>query len=235
MTLQPNTLNHIAIIMDGNGRWARQRGLPRTMGHARGADAVERAVQSAIRRNIPYLTLFGFSAENWARPEDEVSELMALLRRYLKTETASMHKNNIRLRFIGDRSRFAPDIIALLNGAEETTRNNTALHLTVALNYGGRQEILRAVSRLMAAKQNGQPVDESQLADFLDTADLPDPDLIIRTSGEKRISNFLLWQLAYAEFEFIDALWPDFSDEHMAAAIDNYYGRERRFGMVKHG
>ncbi len=249
------TLKHIAIIMDGNGRWAKQRGLPRTAGHARGAESVRRACEAAIKHNIPYLTLFGFSSENWSRPEEEVQELMGLLKRYLQSETAQLHQNGIRLRFIGDRRRLAQDIIQMMEQAEELTRANTSLNLTVALNYGGRQEILRAVSRILFQsfqamaldKMDNAPkphsaapvvpwdLDDASFAQYLDTAELPDPDLIVRTSGEKRISNFLLWQAAYAEFEFMDVLWPDFSEEHLVAAIENYHGRDRRFGKVRHG
>ncbi len=248
-------LNHIAIIMDGNGRWAQARGLPRSAGHQRGADAVKRCCEAAMGQGIRYLTLFGFSSENWARPQDEVTELMGLLRRYLQSETAELHDKGVRLRFIGDRRKFSPDIIKLMTQAESLTKGNDAMHLTIALNYGGRQEILQAMSRIlfqsfqsMAADKGAadkgqaatQPIipwnmDEKDFAGFLDTSDLPDPDLIIRTSGEKRLSNFLLWQSAYAELAFLDVLWPDFTAEDLQKAVDDYHGRERRFGKVRHG
>ncbi len=247
------SLKHIAIIMDGNGRWAKSRGLPRTAGHARGADAVKRVCEAAIAAHIPYLTLFGFSSENWARPADEIGELMGLLRRYLQSETAKMHDAGIRLRFIGDRRKFALDIIQLMQQAEQLTRDNNVLNLTIALNYGGRQEILTAMSRILFqsfqsmaldrpdGEKNPQSrqvvpwnMDETDFAQYLDTSELPDPDLIIRTSGEKRISNFLLWQAAYAEFEFTEVLWPDFNAAHLESAIQQFHTRERRFGKVDH-
>jgi undecaprenyl diphosphate synthase len=232
-------LQHLAIIMDGNGRWAKALGLPSLAGHQRGADAAKIAIKTALGASIPYLTLFGFSSENWARPQDEVTGLMQLLRRYLQSDTAEFHANNIRLRFIGERARFDPDIVELMQRAETLTANNTALNLTVALNYGGRAEILRAASRLLfqsyqALDKNegfaAWQMDEKKFSEYLDTSDLPDPDLIIRTSGEKRLSNFLLWQSAYAEFEFLDVLWPDFTAADFLAAIDNFRNRERRFG-----
>lgn len=225
--------------MDGNGRWAKARGLPALAGHQRGADAAKTAIKAACDAAIPYLTLFGFSSENWARPQDEVAGLMQLLRRYLKSDTAEFHAHNIRLRFIGDRARFDADIVELMQQAETLTANNTALNLTVALNYGGRAEILRAASRLLfhsyQAMANDQgfaawQMDEQKFGEYLDTAGLPDPDLIIRTSGEKRLSNFLLWQAAYAELEFMDVLWPDFTTEHLHQALANYAARDRRFG-----
>ncbi len=232
-------LQHLAIIMDGNGRWAKARGLPSLAGHQRGAEAAKAAVKAAMAESIPFLTLFGFSSENWARPEDEVKGLMQLLRRYLQADTAEFHANNIRLRFIGERSRFDPDIVDLMQRAESLTVNNTALNLTVALNYGGRAEILRAASRMLfqsyqALDKNegfaAWQMDEKQFSQYLDTAGLPDPDLVIRTSGEKRLSNFLLWQSAYAEFEFLDVLWPDFDAGHIQQALQNFSARERRFG-----
>jgi undecaprenyl diphosphate synthase len=232
-------LQHLAIIMDGNGRWAKARGLPSLAGHQRGAEAAKAAIKAALAEGIPFLTLFGFSSENWARPEDEVKGLMQLLRRYLQSDTAEFHANNIRLRFIGERSRFDPDIVDLMQRAESLTASNTALNLTVALNYGGRAEILRAASRMLfqsyqALDKNegfaAWQMDEKQFSQYLDTAGLPDPDLVIRTSGEKRLSNFLLWQSAYAEFEFLDVLWPDFDAGHIRQALQNFAARERRFG-----
>lgn len=225
---------HIAIIMDGNGRWARARGLPRIAGHRQGGEAVRRTVRAAGELGIPYLTLFGFSSENWKRPTAEVDDLMALLRHYLNREIADLHNNSVRLRVIGDRSRFAPDIVALIEGAEALTRGNSGINLTVALSYGGRAEIVRAVQRIAGEVAAGElaasAVDEDCFARHLFTADLPDPDLLIRTSGEQRISNFLLWQCAYTELVFTKTLWPDFARADLDAAVDEYCGRERRYG-----
>ena len=225
---------HIAIIMDGNGRWARARGLPRIAGHRQGGEAVRRAVRAAGELGIPYLTLFGFSSENWQRPMTEIDDLMALLRLYLNREIADLHENGVRLRVIGDRRRFAPDIVALIEGAEALTRDNSGINLTVALSYGGRAEIVRAVRMIAAEAATGaldaSAIDEACVVRHLFTADLPDPDLLIRTSGEQRISNFLLWQCAYAEFVFTKTLWPDFAKVDLAAAIDEYCDRDRRYG-----
>jgi undecaprenyl diphosphate synthase len=225
---------HIAIIMDGNGRWARARGLPRIAGHRRGAEAVRRTITAAGEIGIPYLTLFGFSSENWGRPSDEILDLMALLRHYLRGEIAELHKNGARLRVIGEIGRFTPDIIALIEEAEALTRDNSRVNLTIALSYGGRAEIVAAVRAVAARVAAGDlavgDVGEECIARFLFTADLPDPDLLIRTSGEQRISNFLLWQSAYSELVFTKTLWPDFSRRDLEAAIDEYCGRERRYG-----
>jgi undecaprenyl diphosphate synthase len=227
---------HVAIIMDGNGRWARARGLPRAAGHRRGADAVRRAVESACELGIDYLTLYGFSSENWKRPAEEIADLMGLLRLYLQSETAELHKQNIRLRFIGDRTRFSADIAALIDQAELRTRENTALNLVVALNYGGRGEITAAARHIlddaMAGRLKPEALDEDMFQRYLSTADIPDPDLVIRTSGEKRLSNFLLWQSAYAELVFIDTLWPDFSKQDFENVIREYARRERRYGAA---
>lgn len=236
MTLLPQ---HIAIIMDGNGRWARARGLPRTIGHHRGAEAVKRTIEAAIELRIPYLTLFGFSTENWSRPADEVAELMHLLKRYLQSETAELQKNGIHLRIIGDRSRFSDDIVKLIDNAEQLTAGGTRLNLTIALGYGGQQEILKTAAMLAQKAKEGK-IDPAHITPdlfeaHLDTAGLPAPDLLIRTSGEKRISNFLLWQCAYAELEFLDVNWPDFSAEHLQQAVENFQGRDRRYGQVRHG
>ena len=231
-----NIPNHIAIIMDGNGRWATSRGLPRTIGHRQGAKALKRTVRSAGELGIKHLTLFGFSAENWSRPEGEVSELMRLLRYYLRSETAELLKNNIRLKVLGDISAFDPDIQDLIRNAEELSKDNHGLVLSIALNYGGRQDILQAV-RQVSLLDNLQAMDDEALQDLFEghllTKGLPEPDLLIRTSGELRISNFLLWQCAYSEFWFCETLWPDFGKKDLQDAIENYQLRERRFGGLK--
>lgn len=227
---------HIAVIMDGNGRWAKSRGMPRTDGHRRGIDALKRTVEAAGDLGVEYLTLFGFSSENWKRPSGEVDDLMWLLRRFLQSETARMHENNVRIRVIGDRSSFSKDIVALIENSEQMTAGNDRLHLTAALSYGGRQEIVTAVRALAedvaAGRLAPEAIDEEAFASYLATADIPDPDLLIRTSGEQRISNFLLWQIAYTELVFSDVLWPDFDRNHLESAIQEYNGRERRFGAV---
>jgi undecaprenyl diphosphate synthase len=233
---QPSPPVHVAIIMDGNGRWAKARGLPRTAGHKRGAEAVRRTVEGAREMGISYLTLYGFSSENWKRPAGEVADLMGLLRLYLRNEVNTLHKNGIRLRVIGDRTRLGPDIVNLIAESEAKTAANTALTLTLALSYGGRQEIVEAARRLAvdvaAGRLAAEQVDEAALASRLFTADVPDPDLMIRTSGEQRISNFLLWQAAYTELVFIDTLWPDFGKPELEAAVRDFQGRERRFGAT---
>ncbi|KAF0224768.1 MAG: undecaprenyl diphosphate [Rhodospirillaceae bacterium] len=225
---------HVAIIMDGNGRWAKARGLPRTAGHKRGAEAVRRTVEAAREMGVSYLTLYAFSSENWKRPAGEVTDLMGLLRLYLRNEVANLHKNGIRLRVIGDRSRLSADINALIDESESKTAANTALTLVLALSYGGRQEVVCAARKLAeevaAGRLSPADIDEAAFAARLFTADIPDPDLMIRTSGEQRISNFLLWQAAYAEFVFTDVLWPDFGREHLEDAIRDFHGRERRYG-----
>lgn len=239
--IQPsNHPNHIAIIMDGNGRWAKARGLPRSAGHRAGADSVKRVLTAAGEMGVSCLTLFGFSSENWNRPESEISELMKLLRYYLRSETAELHKNGVRLKVIGDRRRFDSDIIDMIENAESLTALNTKITLCIALNYGGRHDILNAAHR-MAHEFAARGIDpsfeqvEKIFPGFLMTADMPDPDLLIRTSGEKRISNFLLWQCAYAEFVFSETLWPDFEKSDLEAAIQEYARRERRFGALKAG
>ncbi len=228
--------HHVAIIMDGNGRWAGSRGLPRTEGHRRGVEAAKRSVEAARDLGVKYLTLFGFSSENWARPESEVTELMRLLRLYLRSETAEMHRNKVRLRVIGDRERLPSDILDLIENAEQLTQAHTNHHLTIALSYGGRQDILHAVQQIAKKALAGQidpdAVTIQDFGGFLATQDLPDPDLLIRTSGEQRISNFLLWQSAYTELFFTDTLWPDFDKSDMEAAISEYLKRDRRYGKT---
>ena len=225
---------HVAIIMDGNGRWARARGLPRIAGHRSGAEAVRRTVAATAELGIPYLTLFGFSSENWKRPSTEIHDLMALLRHYLRGEIDELHRNGVRLKVIGQISRFAPDIVSLIEQAEAVTRDNPRITLTIALSYGGRAEIVAAVRTIAAQVACGrlepEAVDEECIARHLFTADIPDPDLLVRTSGEQRISNFLLWQCAYSELVFTKTLWPDFSKRDLDQAIDDFCGRERRYG-----
>jgi undecaprenyl diphosphate synthase len=225
---------HIAIIMDGNGRWAKARGLPRIAGHRSGAEAVRRTVTAAGELGIPYLTLFGFSSENWKRPSAEVQDLMVLLRHYLRREIAELQRNGVRLKVIGQLTRLAPDIVGMIARAESLTRENSQITLTIALSYGGRAEIVAAVQAIATQVARGslaaENVDEDCLARHLFTADIPDPDLLIRTSGEQRISNFLLWQCAYSELVFTKTLWPDFSRKDLEQAIDDYCGRERRYG-----
>ncbi|MES2729649.1 MAG: polyprenyl diphosphate synthase [Pseudomonadota bacterium] len=232
------TPQHIAIIMDGNGRWAKARGLPRTAGHRQGIEATKRVVRASRDMGISYLTLFGFSAENWSRPKDEVQELMGLLRMYLQMETKTLHQDGVRLRMIGDRDGLDRDIVTLIEKAEALTRDNTALHLTIALNYGGRQEITQAAYAMAQdCVAAGQMPDKAAFAAAfpakLLTPDLPEPDILVRSSGEQRISNFLLWQCAYAEFVFSPVLWPDFDRDHLAAVIGEFAKRDRRFGAVK--
>ncbi len=232
---QPRILpRHIAIIMDGNGRWATARGLPRIAGHRRGAEAVRRTLVAAAELGIPFLTLFGFSSENWKRPLGEVDELMGLLRHYLCGEIAELHKNRVRLRVIGEKARLAADIVSLIENAEALTRHNSGVNLTIALSYGGRAEIVAAAravaSDVAAGRLAVDSIDEALIGSRLFTADLPDPDLLIRTSGEQRISNFLLWQCAYAELFFTKTLWPDFGRGDLEQAIAEYGGRERRYG-----
>lgn len=227
---------HVAIIMDGNGRWAQSRGLPRALGHKSGAEAVRRTVEAAGEYGVSYLTLFGFSSENWNRPKQEIGDLMGLLRLYLRSEIAELHRKNVRLLMIGDRSRFESDIINLIEEAERMTAGNTGLTLVLALSYGGRQEIaaaVRAIARDAAAKRlDPSDISEETVRRYLLTAEIPDPDLLIRTSGEQRVSNFLLWQVAYTEFVFLDTLWPDFSKEDLRRAICEFNSRERRYGAA---
>jgi undecaprenyl diphosphate synthase len=228
---------HVAIIMDGNGRWAKARGLPRIAGHKRGAEAVRRSVNGAAELGIEYLTLYGFSSENWKRPASEVDDLMGLLRLYLINEIAELDRNGVRLRVIGQLSRLHPDIVRLIDEAERQTAGNRKLNLTVALSYGGRAEIADAARRIAEEVRAGRlepaAVNETVFARHLLTNGIPDPDLLIRTSGEKRISNFLLWQCAYAELVFLDRLWPDFTRDDLEYAIREYHGRDRRYGAAR--
>ncbi len=228
---------HVAIIMDGNGRWAQARGRPRLFGHHAGAKRVREIVECCPELGIKYLTIFAFSTENWKRTQVEVTGLMSLFRRYISKEMNALAAKNVRVRFIGDRVRLDAKLIDLMDKLERKTENNDGTHLTIALNYGGRDEVARATKRLAqdvaAGNLDPEKVDEETLPRYLDTHVLPDPDLVVRTSGEARISNFLLWQSAYAEYEFIDTLWPDFSKEELASLCANYGRRDRRFGAVK--
>jgi undecaprenyl diphosphate synthase len=226
--------NHVAIIMDGNGRWAAERGLPRAEGHRQGVESVRRTVQAAMELGVTHLTLFSFSSENWSRPRQEINDLFGLLRRFVRRDLAELHKNGVKIRVIGARTGLEDDILRMLDDAIELTKDNTALNLTIAFNYGSRDEIARAAQRIAEDVEAGvlaaTEITPERFTTYLDTADLPDPDLLIRTSGELRLSNFLLWQLAYAEFVFVDAYWPDFSKEILEAAIAEYQRRSRRFG-----
>ncbi len=225
---------HVAIIMDGNGRWAAKRGLPRLEGHRRGVEAVRRTVRAATELGIEHLTVYGFSAENWRRPAEEVADLFGLLKRFIRIDLAQLHANNVRVTVIGERGALADDMRMLFSEAEEITRRNTGLNLVVAFNYGGRQEIVEAVRRIARQVQAGeldpQDIDMVTIAGALDTRGIPDPDLVIRTSGEMRVSNFLPWQTAYSEFVFLPDLWPDFDEHSFRTALDQFRARERRFG-----
>ena len=221
---------HVAIIMDGNGRWAKKRFLPRIAGHRAGVEAVRRAVEAAPKIGIEVLTLYAFSSENWKRPADEVGDLMGLLKQYLQSEIDELHANGIRLRFIGDHRRLSAELVELLERSAARTAGNTRLTLVLALNYGSHDEIARAVRRLVADGVPAEAVSAEAIAARLDTADLPLPDLIIRTSGEQRLSNFLMWQAAYAELAFTDELWPDFDEASLRRAVDAFAQRERRYG-----
>jgi undecaprenyl diphosphate synthase len=225
---------HVAIIMDGNGRWASARGLPRGEGHRRGVEALRKTVRAAGEMGISYLTIFSFSAENWSRPPSEIRDLMGLLRRFIRNDLADLHQNGVKVRVIGERGDLDPEIRRLLDEAEELTKGNDQLTLVVAFNYGARQEIARAAARIAARIQAGEIDPSAMTAELigqnLDAPDLPDPDLIIRTSGEQRLSNFLLWQAAYSELVFVPTYWPDFDRAALETAISEYHRRERRFG-----
>jgi undecaprenyl diphosphate synthase len=229
-----STPAHVAIIIDGNGRWAKARGLPRLAGHRAGVESLRRTVRTAPHLGVRWLTVYAFSSENWARPTSEVNDLMGLLKLFIRRDLAELHQAGVRVRVIGDRATLQPDIRALLEEAEALTRANTEFNLVVAFNYGSRDEIVRAAQALAAAAARGeiQPgaITAETLSAALDTADMPDPDLVIRTSGEMRLSNFLLWQAAYSELVFLPCYWPDFSQEHLADAIRQYAARERRYG-----
>jgi undecaprenyl diphosphate synthase len=225
---------HVAIIMDGNGRWAKAKGLPRAAGHKQGAEAARKVLRAAGQAGVECLTLYAFSSENWRRPAEEVGDLMGLLRFYLRSEIEALHKEGVRLRIIGDYTAFAPDIVRLIEQGLQRTASNARMTLAIALNYGSQAELVRAAQRLAARAATGEiapaDIDEAAVAAELDTADLPPLDLLIRTSGECRLSNFLLWQAAYAELLFVDTLWPDFGAEQLRAALADYGARERRFG-----
>ena len=228
---------HVALILDGNGRWAKKRGLPRTVGHKQGCVTVEQTVEDAARLGIRYLTVYGFSTENWKRSAEEVGALMQLFRFYLKRLLKIAKKNNVRVKMIGDRTRFDSDIIEGINRLEDETAANTGMTFVIAVNYGGRDEITRAVRHMMMDCQDGklvpEDVTEQTVASYLDTAGIPDPYLLIRTSGEIRLSNYLLWQLAYSEIYITDCLWPDFNRDELIKAIEQFNQRDRRFGGVK--
>ncbi|MFT3808796.1 MAG: isoprenyl transferase [Micropepsaceae bacterium] len=230
----PRLPRHVAIIMDGNRRWARSRLLPRVLGHHAGMRAVRNVVAASNDIGIAYLTLYSFSSENWQRDAHEVSDLMGLLRRFIRDNLAEMHAKNVRLRFIGGRDRVSSDILKMLDESREMTAQNTGLNLTIAFNYGGQDEIVDAVRAIAREAQAGtltpEAIDRAVISGYLHTAGVPDPDLVIRTSGEQRLSNFLIWQSAYAEFVFTDTLWPDFDRKALEAAIEEFGRRQRRFG-----
>ena len=234
-----NVPQHIAIILDGNGRWAKKKGMPRNYGHAQGSKNVERICEDAYKLGVKYLTVYAFSTENWKRPKDEVEALMNLLRNYMKPCLKTAEKNRMRVRVIGDKTALAEDIQKRIAELEEATKNNDGLNFQIALNYGSRDEMVRAMKQMCKDCKDGaieiEQIDEALFEKYLDTSDIPDPDLMIRTSGEQRLSNYLLWQLAYSEFYFTDVLWPDFSKEELVKAIEYYNGRDRRYGGVKEG
>ena len=229
-------ISHIALIMDGNGRWARSRGLPRYEGHAQGLRTLRKLLRDLKNLNISYLTLFTFSIDNWKRPKEETSKLMQLLRKFISNDLSELHSNNVRIKVIGSRNEIPKDIVDLIKGAEALTVNNTGLYLQVAFNYSGRQEIINATKKIAIASAKGEidpnKIDNTIFESNLYSAGVPDPDLIIRTGSEKRVSNFLLWQLSYSEVYFEECLWPDFNKNKLDLAINDYYSRSRRFGNV---
>lgn len=238
--MQDNELNiprHVAIILDGNGRWAKKKRMPRNFGHTQGSKNVEKICEKAYKMGIEYLTVYAFSTENWKRPKEEVDALMKLLQTYLDTSVKTSSKNNMCVRVIGDRSKLSEEIRKSIETLEEASKNNTGLKFQVAINYGSRDEILRAVKALISdVKKNNTEIDhidETVFKNYLDTKDIPDPDLLIRTSGEQRLSNFLLWQSAYTEFYFTDVLWPDFDEKELRKAIEYYSSRTRKFGAIE--
>ncbi len=232
-----NVPQHVAIILDGNGRWAKSKGMPRNYGHAQGSKNVERICEEAWRMGIKYLTVYAFSTENWNRPESEVNALMTLLRNYMKTCLKTAKKNDMKIRVIGDIEPLDDDIKSRILELEEASKDNGGLNFTIALNYGSRDEMVRAARKLAKDCADGRvepdDIDEGMFTSYLDTREIPEPDLLIRTSGEQRLSNFLLWQLAYSEFYFTDVLWPDFTKEELVRAIEQYNSRDRRFGEIK--
>ena len=228
-----NIPQHVAIILDGNGRWAKSKGMPRNYGHAQGSKNVERICEDAYKMGIKYLTVYAFSTENWKRSKDEVDALMTLLRNYMKTCVKTAKKNHMRVRVIGDKSGLAEDIQASIAKLEEESKDQDGLNFTIAINYGSRDEICRAVKKIVAEGIAPEDITEQVISDHLDTAGIPDPDLLIRTSGELRLSNYLMWQLAYTEFYFTDVPWPDFNKAELEKAIEKYNGRDRRYGGVK--
>ena len=231
-----NLPEHVAIIMDGNGRWARNKGLPRSAGHVQGGKVVEQIIEDARDLGIHYLTVYAFSTENWSRPQDEVKALMKLLREYMRTSIKKCMKNNVRTRVIGDRAALAPDIIEAIDKLEDATKDNTGVQFTIAINYGSRDEMRRAVTDIAKKTASGEltadAITEDVISAHLDTRDIPDPDLLIRTCGEQRISNFLLWQCAYTEFYYTDKAWPEFNKAELQKALDAYADRDRRYGKV---
>ncbi|WP_271716113.1 isoprenyl transferase [Anaeromicropila herbilytica] len=228
--------NHIAIIMDGNGRWAKKRFMPRNFGHVQGGKTVEKICEAADKMGVEYLTVYAFSTENWSRPEEEVNAIMKLLKNYLKDCIKTSNKNNMRVRVLGDISIFNDDMKKSIKELEETSTKNTGLNFQVALNYGGRDEMIRAIKNVAVDYKENKfdvsQINEDMFSDYLDTKGIPEPDLLIRTSGEQRLSNFLLWQLAYTEFYFTDVLWPDFDKKELLKAVEYYNNRDRRFGAV---
>ena len=232
-----NVPQHIAIILDGNGRWAKKKGMPRNYGHAQGSKNVERICEDAYRMGVKYLTVYAFSTENWKRPQDEVDALMNLLRNYMKTCLKTAEKNRMKVRVLGDKRALDDDIRTRIEELEEATKNNDGLNFQIALNYGSRDEMIRAMKRMCMdcrdGKVDAEAIDEALFETYLDTHDIPDPDLMIRTSGEQRLSNYLLWQLAYSEFYFTEVPWPDFHKKELELAVEAYNKRDRRFGGLK--